>query len=138
MARLQPRLLALRPGTRVVSHHFTLGDWEPDESVRVEERSGYLWVVPADARGCWTLAGSGDGLELRIRQVRQMLTVDGERAGRPVPVFNARVRGSEIRFSTFDADGNSRIYSGRIEARRMSGSSEGQDLPTLPWSAERR
>ena len=46
MDRLKPRLLALRPGTRVVSHHFTLGDWEPDETIRVEGRTAHLWIVP--------------------------------------------------------------------------------------------
>ena len=51
MTKLKPRLLGLKPGTRVVSHHFILGEWEPDETVRVEDRTGYLWVVPADVRG---------------------------------------------------------------------------------------
>ncbi len=53
MSRLKPRLLALKPGTRIVSHHFTLDDWAPEETIRAENRSAYLWVVPADVRGSW-------------------------------------------------------------------------------------
>ncbi|MEQ9448084.1 MAG: SAM-dependent methyltransferase, partial [Rhodospirillaceae bacterium] len=42
---LKPRLKKLAPGTRIVSHLFRMGDWEPDKITRVGERSVYLWVV---------------------------------------------------------------------------------------------
>jgi len=138
MTKLKPRLLGLAPGTRVVSHHFTLGDWEPDETVRVENRTGYLWVVPANLAGTWILSTGADRLEMRISQDHQQLTVQGTRAGKPVHVLGARVRGTEVRFTAFDAEGNTRNYSGRVQGDRMSGDSEGIDLPRLAWSAERR
>src|SRR5579859_5019326 len=46
--KLRPTLLAMRPGTRVVSHSFTMEDWEPDEVSSVDGRRGYFWVVPAN------------------------------------------------------------------------------------------
>jgi len=137
MTKLKPRLLALRPGTRVVSHHFTLEDWEPDEVIRTEGRTGYLWVVPADARGSWSVDLPGNGLRLHVGQVHQSLTIRGERNGRPVNVVGARLRGTEIRFTSFDADGGARHFSGTIEAGRMRGESEGQEVRSLRWSAMR-
>ena len=46
--RLRPKLLSeLKPGTRIVSHNFSMGDeWEPDKRVTIEEKSIYLWIVP--------------------------------------------------------------------------------------------
>ena len=123
MTRLKPRLLALRPGTRVVSHQFTLEDWEPDETIRVENRNGYLWVVPADVRGRWLVRREGDAFALQIEQVRQQLTTKGERDGKPVNVIGAKLRGTEISFTAFDPDGNSRNFTGQVEGPRMTGAS---------------
>ena len=138
MAKLKPRLLQLAPGTRVVSHHFTLGDWEPDETVRVENRTGYLWVVRANLAGTWSVATGADRFEMRVSQDHQQLTVLGTRGGKSIHVLGARVRGTEVRFTAFDAEGNTRHYNGRIDGDRMSGDSEGIDLPRLAWSATRR
>jgi SAM-dependent methyltransferase len=99
MQRLKPRLLQLKPGTRIVSHHFTLGDWEPDEVVQVEGRTGYLWVVPAAVAGEWRVNIEGDQFRVRIEQRYQALSTSGEREGRPLHVIGARLRGTEIRFT---------------------------------------
>ena len=45
--KLKPKILAeMKPGSRVVSHAFTMGDWEPDESISVDGRNVYLWIIP--------------------------------------------------------------------------------------------
>ena len=138
MTRLKPVLLGLKPGTRVVSHHFTLEDWEPDETIRVENRTGYLWVVPADVRGTWTVDLPGDALTIRIEQAHQQLRTSGERRGRAVPVIGARLRGTEIEFASFDPDGASRQFRGRLEGNRMTGESMGQGIASRNWTATRR
>jgi SAM-dependent methyltransferase len=46
--RLRPKILALKPGTRVVSHRFDMGDWQPEKTVEIEGRKIYLWRVPAN------------------------------------------------------------------------------------------
>ena len=138
MQKLKPRLLALSPGTRVVSHHFTLEDWAPDETIRTDNRTGYLWVVPADVRGSWTLSVPGGGLRLHVQQKHQELTIKGEREGRAVAVVGAQLRGMEIRFTTFDPDGSARHYRGRVEGGRMEGDSDGMDIAPRRWSASRR
>jgi SAM-dependent methyltransferase len=137
MTKLKPRLLGLRPGTRVASHQFTLDDWAPDETIRVEDRTGHLWVVPADVRGTWSVQRGDDVLKLTIEQTHQRLATRGARAGREVHVIGARLRGTEIGFVSFDPDGSVRHFRGRVDGRRMSGDSDGHGVPTMHWSATR-
>lgn len=51
--RLRPKLLAMKPGTRIVTHWFDMGEWKADETTEVENRPGYLWIVPANVHGTW-------------------------------------------------------------------------------------
>ncbi len=109
MAKLQPRFIdELAPGTRIVSHSFTMAGWAPDrtETVRLRERHPgqgdesrlYLWIVPADVRGTWR-AGE---LRVRIEQNYQQIDVEGagqgKVSGREVawPGFNGRVEGGRL------------------------------------------
>ena len=135
MSRLKPRLAALEPGTRVVSHYFMLDDWAPDETLRVEGRSAHLWVVPAAVGGTWLVELAGQAFTLRIHQTYQMLGTGGSRDGRELPVIGARLRGREIRFASFDRDGNSRHFQGIVDGARMSGESQGEGIAPLMWSA---
>ena len=135
MSRLKPRLLELRPGTRIVSHNFTLEDWEPDESIRVENRTAHLWVVPAAVQGNWSVEIPGEAFLLRIEQRYQGLTTSGERSGKSFPVIGGQLRGTEIRFTGFDRDGSSRQFTGTVEGKRMAGESDGEGIKPLRWSA---
>lgn len=139
MERLKPRFLALKPGTRIVSHQFDLGDWEPDETIEVEGRKGYLWVVPAAVEGAWRVTAGGEGFELHLERRYQKLTGHSERDGKRSPVLGARLRGTEVRFNAFDRDGTSRSYVGRVEGGGLVGEShDGAGGRPLPWSARRR
>lgn len=51
--KLRPTLLGMKPGTRIVTHWFDMGTWAPDETTEVENRPGYLWIVPANVHGTW-------------------------------------------------------------------------------------
>ena len=137
MTLLKPRLMALKPGVRVVSHQFTLDDWEADETIRVEGRSGYLWVVPAPLQGHWRLSSAGDELRLTIEQKFLELTTKALRAGRAVNVVGARLRGNELSFTSFDRDGSSRHYRGRVDGARMQGEASGEDGAAVRWTATR-
>jgi SAM-dependent methyltransferase len=139
MERLKPRFLKLRPGTRIVSHHFTLGDWEHDELVQVENRTGYLWVVPAAVEGTWQVGIPGQDFLLRIERTYQKLQTSGERDGKPLHVIGARLRGTAIQFSSFDRDGASRHYTGKLENGRLVGESGGwPGIKPLAWRAVRQ
>lgn len=137
MRRLTPRLFALKPGTRIVSHQFQLEDWEADEWIFAEGRNGYLWIVPAQAQGSWLVRAGEDSFRIRVEQARQKLQTQGERGGKPINVIGARLRGSEISFTAFDPDGSARLFQGRIDGGRMAGSSGGHGLAPRAWSATR-
>ncbi len=154
---LRPKLLDLRPGTRLVSHDFDMGDWKPDEAARVpapEKYGGsggesdiYLWVVPARAGGQWRLAlpvsGKTQTYELGLEQKYQFLGGSvrlGERAGR---IENARLRGEQISFGfTLEVNGVPlrHEFSGRVQDGRMSGEvrlSGARVAARVEWNAER-
>jgi len=75
--KLRPQILAMRPGTRVVTHAFNMEDWEPDESSDVDGRRVYLWIVPANVSGRWAMelsgAGGSDKLSLNLDQKFQKI-----------------------------------------------------------------
>jgi len=135
MTRLKPRLLELRPGTRIVSHYFRLDDWEPDETISVEGRTGHLWLVPARVEGTWLVEFGDNSFRARIARQYQSVSIQGDREGREIPVIGARLRGTEIRFTSFDRNGDVRHFSGRVDGDRMSGDSEG--VQNLSWRARR-
>ena len=138
MQRLKPRLLALRPGTRVVSHQFDLGDWQPDEKIEVEGRKGYLWVVPAAVEGTWRVSIPGHDFRLRMERRYQELSASAEREGKSLQVLGPRLRGNEIAFSAFDRDGEARNYTGRYVDGRLVGEASAWDgTRVVRWSAER-
>ncbi len=138
MLRLRPQLLGLKAGTRIVSHQFTLGDWEADEQAIVERANGYLWVVPAKAAGKWQLRLGEDVYALDLQQEYQMLRGSAEYQGKHSPVIAARLRGEDIRFLFVDRNGDPRAFSGRITGDAMQGESRTNARPDLAWSARRR
>jgi protein-L-isoaspartate O-methyltransferase len=122
MVKLQPRFMdELAPGTRIVSHAFTMAGWAPDrtEIVKLRERHPgqgdesrlHLWVVPADVRGVWR----ADGLHLRIEQNYQKIEIDG--------ASRATLSGRDI---AWQKDGME--FKGRIEGNRMTGELSGRPL----------
>lgn len=76
--QLRPALLALKPGTRIVSHDWDLGDWNPDRAITVDapdkpvgldKRSSLRpRVVPAQIEGLWCGIGPHSGARLRLAQ----------------------------------------------------------------------
>lgn len=96
--RLRPKLLTeLRPGTRVVSHAFTMGDWRPDEQRVVEGKTIYLWLIPAIAGGTWQLT-LADG-STHLVEIEQRFQEIGGTFGRQ-RLANAHLRGTSISFTS--------------------------------------
>jgi precorrin-6B methylase 2 len=121
--KLRPTILDMKPGTRVVSHAFTMSEWEADQTESVEGRTAYMWIVPAKVAGNWRIEGAGD---LVLKQTFQK--IEGTLGGKPIT--GASLRGDAIRFS---ADG--RDYSGRVSNGSMEGSVTGATAGK--WSAAR-
>lgn len=127
--RLRPTLLRMKPGTRIVSNSFNMGEWEPDDKVQVKEScqtycDALLWIVPAQVDGRWQLASG----ELALKQSFQKLEGTLRQGDQTVPISEARMDGTRISFVA----GGQR-YTGQVDGSRISGQVNGQ-----PWSAVRR
>src|SRR5687767_11301574 len=72
--KLRPQLLAMRPGTRVVSHSFTMEDWEADEISSLDGRRAYFWFVPANVVGGWNLDAGAQKHEIALEQTFQKVS----------------------------------------------------------------
>jgi hypothetical protein len=123
MNRLQPRFLQrLQPGTRIVSHSFTMTGWRPDgrETMHVagphpgqgDESSLYLWIVPAEVRGVW----QADASRIRIHQNFQDIELEGRLNGREITASRATLRGREIAW-----EANGERVEGRLQEGRITG-----------------
>ncbi len=137
--KLRPQILAMRPGTRVVSHSFTMDDWEADESSSMDGRRAYFWVVPANVMGNWTLEAGADRSELRFEQryqkIEGTISLGGTTQG---GLREARLRGFAIAFAYVDNSGMRRDFSGRITGNRMEGSFRAEDGKEGRWSATKK
>jgi SAM-dependent methyltransferase len=117
--RLRPRLLTeLRPGSRVVSHNFDMGEWRPEADERHESGRLLLWLVPATAGGSWTMT-TADGATFALELDQHFQDVTGTMAGggRTAAVENGVVRGTALSFSAAG-----RAYAGTIGDAAISGS----------------
>ena len=133
---LRPRILnELRPGTRIVSHAFTMGDWEADERATVEGREIYFWVVPATVDGRWTMRDGADEIRLNLTQQFQKVQGTARLNGRYHNLQNPRLRGDRISFEIETRDGKTRRYVGRVEGGAIKAMPGGGGVEG--WSAER-
>jgi phospholipid N-methyltransferase len=136
--KLRPQLLAMRPGTRVVSHSFTMEDWQPDEVSSMDGRRAYFWVVPASVVGNWTLEIPNQKMEMTLEQVFQKIsgtvTLQPIHAGLRDP----RLSGSAISFSFVGRDGMRRDFAGRVEGARMEGTFRDEKNGQGRWSAAKK
>lgn len=137
--KLRPKILEQRSGTRVVSHQFRMGEWQPDETVNIDNRLAHLWIVPAQAGGNWSLRTEGGAQEQRmsLRQRFQFLTGQLNRVTAALTVVDGRLRGDQIRFAVVDGAVR-REFSGRVHGILMDGTVRAAGSPVLRWSASRR
>jgi hypothetical protein len=127
--RLRPTLLDMKPGTRVVSNSFDMGEWEPDDRVEAGgDCKSYCramkWVIPAKVGGTWKL---GNG-QLQLTQTFQMLAGTLTLDGKAEPISAAKMDGESIAFTA-----GGKRYIGRVAGSAMSGTIEGGGA----WSATR-
>jgi SAM-dependent methyltransferase len=115
--KLRPKILDLKPGTRIVSNSFTMGDWSADDTVSVKDGcasycTAYLWIVPAKIDGTWRLS---DG-ELSLNQTYQMISGTLRRGGKTLKIANGKLTGDQV---SFNAGGS--VYTGRVSGNGMEG-----------------
>ena len=131
--KLRPKILDMKPGTRVVCNSFSMGEWEADESATIEDndatpwRTALLWIVPAKVEGTWQLPQGA----LTLKQNFQMLTGSLKTGTSTVQITNGRLRGEQI---TFTAGGAS--YTGRVSGNAMEGTLK-SGTSSSAWKAAR-
>jgi SAM-dependent methyltransferase len=145
--RLRPALLALKPGTRIVSHTSGMGDWRPDRTTAIR-KDVLLWIVPAAVAGRWH-ATLGPGprareLELEIAQRYQEIRASAVLDGAPAHVWEARLEGDRLSFVIVEHLGTDReaglYFEGRVTGGAIEGTVSrgvGPAREVLGWRAER-
>ena len=133
-AVLQPKLLALKPGTRIVSHDYGIGDWEPDAQTKIPvpdkpvglEKASmiYFWVVPAKVQGDWTARVPGrkgwTDARIHIEQHNQKISGEALIEGEKLPLERANLTGESITFRVEQGDRTIRV-SGLVQNGRIAG-----------------
>ena len=130
--RLRPKILDMKPGTRVVSNTFTMGEWTADQTITSPPEcksfcTAYFWIVPAKVDGKWRLE---DG-ELTVKQQFQMISGTMRSGNVVAPIANGKLKGDEI---TFSAGG--REFKGRVNGDVIEGTSEAGESKAT-WRATR-
>jgi hypothetical protein len=136
--KLRPQILTMRPGTRVVSHSFTMEDWQPDEVSSLDGRRAYFWVVPANVMGNWTLEIDSQKTDMTLEQTFQKIS--GTLALAPVHggLREARLNGSAISFAYVGQDGVRRDLTGRVNGGRMEGTFRDEKGGQGRWTAVKK
>jgi SAM-dependent methyltransferase len=119
--KLRPKILDLKPGTRIVSNTFTMGEWTADETATVNDDcqsycTALLWIVPAKVAGTWQLPQG----ELALKQTFQMISGTIRSGNVSTPITNGRLRGDQISFTAGGAQ-----YTGRVNGNVMEGNVKG-------------
>jgi SAM-dependent methyltransferase len=121
--QLRPQLLAMKPGTRIVSHLWDMGEWEPDETMHVADSEAFLWIVPARVEGRWALRDEHGVFAGEIELTQRFQRVGGTLSmrGRTQPLLGAYVQGEYLGFTFAGDDGGVRSVRARIDGNAFSG-----------------
>jgi SAM-dependent methyltransferase len=141
--RLRPKLFReVRPGTRIVSNAFDMGDWKADRTMTIKTNSGmqsyaYLWIIPADVSGQWRLTtqgGSAKEYTLDVKQKYQEVSGTTTAGGQAAPLGSFSVKGDQISFTLGDG-ANRTEFTGTVSDDKASGTAKGKGGSS--WSAVR-
>ena len=117
--KLRPKLLDMKPGTRVVSNSFDLGDWTADETASLGEDcsshcTAYFWIVPAKVEGTWQTPQG----ELKLEQQYQVVSGTLKNGNVIAPVTNGKLTGDQIAFTAAGTR-----YTGTVNGNAIDGKS---------------
>jgi precorrin-6B methylase 2 len=141
--RLRPKLLAeLKPGTRLVSHAFSLGDWEPDQSAQVNGSNVYNWMVPANFSGTWEWEnGSGEKDSLEVKQKFQKASGKQHSSDGDFRIEKINIQGGKIYFegqALINGKAEPALYEAELKGDgRLEGTIKAGEVET-EWKAKRK
>ena len=130
--KLRPKILDLKPGTRIVSNSFTMEDWTADETATVTEGcqtwcTALLWIVPAKVEGRWQTAGG----ELTFVQTFQQVSGTLQKNETSAAITDGRLRGEDLSMTIDGAQ-----YAGHVNGNTIEGTVTTSGK-TVPWRATR-
>ena len=131
--RLRPHLLDLRPGTRIVSNTFTMGEWQPDFEEMAEGNwdtwfTALMWIIPAKVEGIWNIGSRILTLYQEFQMVYGTLK-NGEIISN---ITEGRLKGDEI---TFNVTGTT--YTGRVTGKNSMSGTFTSNTGKSTWNATR-
>lgn len=136
--QLRPQILAMKPGTRVISYMWDMGEWEPDETIALGGDQAFLWTVPAPVEGRWTVRDGRGRVAATLTVTQRFQRIGGTIAadGPAQPLLGAFVQGPTMGFTFVGSDGGVRNARLRIDGARASGAMNFVDQAT-PITAAR-
>lgn len=136
--QLRQQILALKPGTRVVSYMWDMGEWEPDETIALGGDQAFLWTVPALINGRWTVRDGSGRVAATLTVTQRFQRIGGTIAadGPVQPLLGAFMQGPTMGFTFVGSDGGVRNARLRIDGARASGAMNFVDQST-PITATR-
>jgi hypothetical protein len=116
--KLRPKLLDLKPGTRIVSNTFTMGDWEADETTKVEGEciswcNALMWIIPAKVQGTWRVGNDTLTLNQTFQKVAGTLGTQ--------PIANGKLNGETITFTVGNVQYTGKVAGTTIQGTRTAG-----------------
>ena len=133
--KLRPTILGLKPGTRIVSNSFNMGEWEADDVLTADAKEGctywciaHLWYVPARVEGIWRTPQG----ELTLGQNFQKVSGSLKSASGMTPVVDGKLKGEEISFRAGNAQYSGRVAGKTIQGTMTAGGKSATWTATLP------
>ncbi|MBS4082223.1 MAG: class I SAM-dependent methyltransferase [Rhizobiales bacterium] len=129
--RMRPKLLKeLKPGTRIVTHAFNMGEWKEEHSESVEGYQVYLFIVPANVNGKWEVSEGERKISLDLKSEFTELSGTATVNGKSSTLKDSKITGTKIEF-TIDLDGKPVKYEGNVDGGTITGSGASK------WSAKK-
>ena len=126
--RMRPKLLReLKPGTRIVTHAFNMGEWKAEVNEDVGGYQVYLFIVPADVSGKWEMTQGDKKIALDLKNEFTTLTGTATVDGKSSEIKDGKITGTKLEF-TIDVDGKPVKFEGKAEGGNISGAG---------WSAKK-
>jgi len=127
--KLRPIILNMKPGTRIASHAFNMGDWEPDKEIDSSMARGYFWVVPAKVEGNWALTGIEPqskvvlNLAQRYQKIGGVLTIGNTSQS----ILNAQISGDKLSFGYIDRNQQFHTAIVKVNGSELIGHNKGEN-----------
>jgi ubiquinone/menaquinone biosynthesis C-methylase UbiE len=142
--RLRPKLLwELRPGARIISNNFEMGDWGPDQTASIHHRTLYKWIVPAWVQGEWRCVinrrAERQHMQLSLKRHYQAVSGTARIGGQDITITDGRIRGDQLSFALWHAQvvRPPVRFVARVDGNQLRGTCESDDESHVEWGGLR-